>query len=145
MNDHTTNVYVIATCNDISMMPPELSRAERFDGIVFLDLPSRNQKDAIWRQYRTTFDLNDDQALPDDNDWTGAEIRACCRLAALLDIPLKQSATNIVPVATTASESVGQLRAWASGRCLDAEKGGIYQHQKSRGSRRKVNRDPSLN
>jgi SpoVK/Ycf46/Vps4 family AAA+-type ATPase len=36
MNDHTSNVYLIATCNDISRMAPELSRAERFDGIVFL-------------------------------------------------------------------------------------------------------------
>ena len=42
MNDHTTNVYLIATCNDITRMPPELSRAERFDGIVFLDLPQRD-------------------------------------------------------------------------------------------------------
>ena len=118
---------------------------ERFDGIVFLDLPSREQKDAIWEQYFETFKLDKDQALPNDRDWTGAEIRACCRLAALLDVPLKQSATNVVPVATTASESVDRLRNWASGRCLDAEKGGIYQHQKSRSSRREVNRDPSLN
>ena len=44
MNDHTSNVYLIATCNDISRMPPELSRAERFDGIVFLDLPQREHK-----------------------------------------------------------------------------------------------------
>ena len=45
MNDHTSNVYLVATCNDISRMPPELTRAERFDGIVFLDLPGREQKD----------------------------------------------------------------------------------------------------
>jgi hypothetical protein len=146
MNDHTSNVYLIATCNDISKMPPELSRAERFDGIVFLDLPSREQKDAIWQQYIATFELDQTQSLPDDQDWTGAEIRSCCRLAAMLDLPLKQAAQNVVPVATTASESVDNLRNWASGRCLDAEKGGIYQHQKSRSnSRRKVNRDPSLN
>ena len=112
---------------------------------MFLDLPGRQQKDAIWQQYLETFELDKEQALPKDRDWTGAEIRACCRLAALLDIPLKQSATNIVPVATTASESVGRLRTWASGRCLDAEKGGIYQHEKSSTTRRKVNRDPSLN
>ena len=145
MNDHTSNVYLIATCNDISKMPPELTRAERFDGIVFLDLPSREQKDAIWQQYISTFELDAEQTLPNDKNWTGAEIRACCRLSALLDLPLKQSATNVVPVATTASESVERLRSWASGRCLDAEKGGIYQHQKGSGSRRKVSRDPSLN
>ena len=145
MNDHTSNVYLIATCNDISKMPPELTRAERFDGIVFLDLPSREQKDAIWQQYISKFDLDAEQTLPNDKNWTGAEIRACCRLSALLDLPLKQSATNVVPVATTAGESVERLRSWASGRCLDAEKGGIYQYQKGSGSRRKVSRDPSLN
>ena len=145
MNDHTSNVYLIATCNDISKMPPELTRAERFDGIVFLDLPSREQKDVIWQQYLSTFGLDADQTLPNDKNWTGAEIRACCRLSALLDLPLKQSATNVVPVATTASESVERLRSWANGRCLDAEKGGLYQHRKKSGSRRKVSRDPSLN
>ena len=145
MNDHTSNVYLIATCNDVSKMPPELTRAERFDGIVFLDLPSRQQKDAIWGQYIATFDLDSEQVLPNDKGWTGAEIRACCRLSALLDVPLKQSASNVVPVSTTAGESVERLRSWANGRCLDAEKGGIYQHQKNSGSRRKVSRDPSIN
>ncbi len=146
MNDHTSNVYLIATCNDISKMPPELTRAERFDGIIFLDLPSRAQKDAIWNQYMLAFELDSNQALPKDESWTGAEIRACCRLAALLDVPLKQAAQNVVPVATTASESVDRLRSWANGRCLDSEKGGIYQYKKSiPSSRRKVNRDPSLN
>ena len=145
MNDHTSNVYLVATCNDISKMPPELTRAERFDGIVFLDLPSREQKDAIWQQYISTFELDRDQSLPNDKGWTGAEVRACCRLSALLDVPLKQAATNVVPVSATAGESVEQLRTWANGRCLDAEKGGIYQYRKSSGSRRKVRRDPSLN
>ena len=145
MNDHTSNVYLIATCNDVSKMPPELTRAERFDGIVFLDLPSREQKDAIWQQYILAFELDVEQTLPNDKNWTGAEIRACCRLSALLDLPLKQSATSVVPVATTAGESVERLRSWANGRCLDAEKGGIYQNRKNSGSRRKVSRDPSLN
>lgn len=146
MNDHTSNVYLIATCNDISKLPPEMSRAERFDGIVFLDLPRREQKDAIWRQYTEIFDLDSTQAKPNDDQWTGAEIRACCRLAALLDVPLTQSARNIVPVAVTASESVERLRSWASGRCLDAENGGIYQHGKPKSrTRRKVSRGPSMN
>lgn len=146
LNDHTSNVYLVATCNDISKMPPELSRAERFDAIIFLDLPSREQKDAIWQQYLATFKLDAKQPLPDDLDWTGAEIRSCCRLAALLDLPLKQAAQNVIPVALTASESVSSLRNWASGRCLDAENGGVYQHKPTRStSRRKVNRDPSLN
>lgn len=144
MNDHTSNVYVIATCNDISKLPPELTRAERFDGIVFLDLPGEKQKENIWSQYIEHFEIDAKQSRPDDKDWTGAEIRSCCRLAALLDVPLTQAATNVVPIATTAAESVQSLRTWASGRCLDAESGGIYQHtQKKR--RREVSRDASMN
>ncbi len=144
MNDHTSNVYVIATCNDISKLPPELTRAERFDGIVFLDLPGAEQKQRIWNQYVEYFEIDAEQTRPDDKDWTGAEIRSCCRLAALLDVPLTQAATNVVPIAATASESVQSLRTWASGRCLDAESGGIYQHT-SKKRRRKVSRDASLN
>lgn len=146
MNDHTSNVYLVATCNDISKMPPELTRAERFDGIVFLDLPGRDQKDRIWQQYTLLFDLEPDQKLPNDDQFTGAEIRSCCRLAALLDIPLVQAAINVVPVAVTASESVDRLRHWASGRCLDSEAGGIYQFGTTGPkTRRKVKVDPSLN
>ena len=144
MNDHTSNVYLVATCNEISKMPPELTRAERFDGIVFLDLPGREQKDRIWQQYVSLFGLDAKQKLPKDDQWTGAEVRSCCRLASLLDLPLVQAAINVVPVAGTASESVDALRSWASGRCLDSERGGIFSKRKSR-SRRKVNVDPSLN
>jgi len=42
------------------------------------------------------------QARPDDTNWTGAEIKSCCRLASLLDVPLVQAAQNVVPVAVTA-------------------------------------------
>jgi len=146
MNDHTSNVYLVATCNDISKMPPELTRAERFDGIVFLDLPGREQKDRIWQQYIELFELDADQDLPNDDQFTGAEIRSCCRLAALLDVPLVQAVVNVVPVAVTARESVDALRGWASGRCLNSEAGGIYQFEKKKArARRKVKVDPSLN
>ena len=146
MNDHTSNVYLVATCNDVSKMPPELTRAERFDGIVFLDLPGRDQKDRIWQQYISLFDLDPEQKLPKDDQFTGAEIRSCCRLAALLDLPLVQASINVVPVAVTASESVNALRSWASGRCLDSESGGIYQFKQAKNrTRRKVKTDPSLN
>jgi SpoVK/Ycf46/Vps4 family AAA+-type ATPase len=147
LNDHTSDVFVIATCNDISKLPPEFSRAERFDGVFFLDLPSTQQKAAIWDICLNLFDLEADQPKPKSSDWTGAEIRACCRLASLLDIPLTEAASNVVPVAVTANESVERLRGWASGRCLDADRPGIYQHQTpSRPkTRRTVNRDPTVN
>ena len=148
LNDRTSNVYVVCTCNDISKLPPEFGRAERFDALYFLDLPSREQKKAIWDIYLKLFELDASQPRPKDESWTGAEIRACCRLAALLDLPLTAAAQNVVPVAVTAGESVERLRNWATGRCLDAEAGGIYQANGvgSLGKPgRKVRRDPSNN
>jgi len=147
LNDHESDVFVVATANDVSKLPPELTRAERFDGTFFLDLPGRAEKDAIWRMYIEGFGLNPDQPRPRDSDWTPAEIKSACRLAALLDVPLVEAAGNIVPIATTAGESVDRLRNWASGRCLAADRPGIYTRV-SGGSPppgRSLNRDPSAN
>jgi SpoVK/Ycf46/Vps4 family AAA+-type ATPase len=145
LNDHTSDVFVVCTANDVSKLPPEFGRSERFDGIFFLDLPTREEKDAIWSIYRVQFEIDGDQRLPEDTDWTGAEIKACCRLAALLDVPLMQAAQNVVPVAVTAAESVDRLRNWASGRCLSALQPGLYHQPGKPGPRRKVSRDPSSN
>jgi len=146
LNDHESDVFVVCTANDVSKLPPEFARSERFDGVFFLDLPSREEKDAIWDIYRSIYEIDPEQARPDDTNWTGAEIKACCRLATLLDIPLVQAAENVVPVAVTASEPIERLRKWASSRCLSASQPGIFQHGKSATkSRRRVNRDPSTN
>jgi len=146
LNDHQSDVFVVCTANDVSRLPPEFSRSERFDGVFFLDLPNREEKDIIWAIYRGLYDIDASQRSPDDTDWTGAEIKSCCRLSALLDLPLKQAAQNVVPVAVTARESIDRLRAWASGRCLSASQSGVYQ-QAGGGSktRRRVNREPSNN
>jgi hypothetical protein len=146
LNDHESDVFTVCTANDVTRLPPEFARAERFDGVFFLDLPGREEKDAIWQIYLTQFELSVEQPLPDDSQWSGAEIRACCRLAALLDLPLVQAAENVVPVAVTSAESVQQLRSWASGRCLSASGPGLYRQPDNTGARRRrIPRDPSVN
>lgn len=126
-NDHTSDVFFIATCNDISKLPPEFSRAERFDGIFFMDLPGEAERRSIWQIYGTAFGIADASwANVDDDQWTGAEIKACCRLSALLGVPLQEAAEHVVPVAVTAADKVAALREWASGRCLHASRPGIY-------------------
>jgi hypothetical protein len=128
LSDHTSDVFVVCTANDVSRLPPEFGRAERFDGIFFLDTPGSAEKAAIWPIHlkRYGLALASGAQRPDDREWTGAEIQSCCRLAALLDLPLKEAAKNVVPVAITAAESVERLRAWAAGRCLDASRAGVY-------------------
>jgi SpoVK/Ycf46/Vps4 family AAA+-type ATPase len=149
LNDHESDVFVVATANDITKLPPEFSRAERFDGIFFVDLPDAKQRQAIWQIYLNQYGLEASQKLPNDDQWTGAEIKSCCRLAALLDVPLTAAAQNIVPIARTSSEAVEKLRQWASGRCLSADKAGIYEAGAApASSRRRVSRgnvDPRNN
>src|SRR4029077_15120987 len=118
LNDHASDAFVVCTANDVSRLPPEFVRAERFDATFFLDLPGASQKQAIWKLYLNQFGLEPEQRRPRDPEWTGAEIKACCRLAALLDLPLIEAAQNIVPVAVTAGEAVVRRRAWGGGRCL---------------------------
>ena len=127
LNDHESDVFVVCTANDVSKLPPEFGRSERFDAIFFLDLPGRDEKEAIWQIYLQRFGLERGSRRPDDTDWTGAEIKACCRLSALLDVPLLEAAQYVVPVAVTARDSVERLRTWASGRCLSAQHRGRYQ------------------
>jgi SpoVK/Ycf46/Vps4 family AAA+-type ATPase len=143
----------VCTSNDVSRLPPEFGRAERFDGVFFLDTPGSAEKQAIWpihlRRYglaQSTGDKPSGGKRPDDREWTGAEVQSCCRLAALLDLPLAEAAKNVVPVAVTAAESVEKLRAWAAGRCLDASRPGIYTRgaPEPNSSARRVSR-PSSN
>lgn len=147
LSGHESDVFFIATSNDISKLPPEFTRAERFDAVFFLDLPNIAEKDTIWSLYRNHFGIPESQTRPDDSSWTGAEIKSCCRLAALLEVSLMQAARNIVPVAVTAAESVERLRTWASGRCLCATIPGIYSRDRTPVPKpsRRIKRDPSDN
>jgi SpoVK/Ycf46/Vps4 family AAA+-type ATPase len=145
LNDHTSDVFFVGTCNNMAALPPELSRAERFDGIFFLDLPEQSGQAAIWQQYMAAFGI-ESQDLPDSSGWTGAEIKACCRLAALLGVSLVEASLNVVPVSRTAVDKIAALRTWADGKCLDANRPGIYQRSDvaSSSPRRNLAR-PSVN
>lgn len=136
--DHQSDVFFLGTANDIRRLPPEFTRAERLDGVFFVDLPTAVQRQAIWSLNRQQFDIGASEPVPADEDWTGAEIRACCRLAALLDVPLSEAARQVVPVSITSAEAIDQLRDWASGRCLSADQPGIYRRPVKATTRRKI-------
>ena len=97
LNDRESDTFVVCTANDVTKLPPEFARAERFDSVFFVDLPSREEKDLIWEQYIERYGLDASESKPKDDSWTGAEIKAACRLSALLDIPIKAAASNVVP------------------------------------------------
>ncbi len=144
--DHESDVFFIGTANDIRRLPPEFTRAERLDAVFFLDLPGAVERQTIWSLYRRQYDIPASQPIPTDADWSGAEIKSCCRLSALLDVPLSEAARNVVPVARTAAETIESLRQWASGRCLSADYPGLYTKPAAATSpRRRVSPGTSAN
>ena len=147
LNDRESDSFVVCTANDISKLPPEFARSERFDATFFLDLPGPVEREAIWRMYRERYGVDPAARGPESRDWTAAEIRSCCRLSALLGVPLAEAAGNIVPVAVTAGEVVERLRSWAAGRCLAADRPGLYTRAVPASIKpgRNVRRDPSSN
>lgn len=113
----------IATCNSIASLPPELRR--RFTlGTFFFDLPTAEEREAIWNIYEQRWQLTGER--PDDEGWTGAEIKECCRKAWRLKLSLRESASYIVPVSRSAADQIDALRRQASGRFLSASQPGVY-------------------
>src|SRR5213596_426336 len=107
----------IATCNSITSLPPELRR--RFTlGTFFFDLPSSEERRAIWNIYVNRWRLTGE--LPDDEGWTSAEIKECCRKAWRLGTTLAEASRYIVPVSRSAGEQIKALRQMASGKFLSA-------------------------
>jgi SpoVK/Ycf46/Vps4 family AAA+-type ATPase len=49
LQERRADVFVVATANDLSSLPPELMRKGRFDEIFFVDLPDAAEREAIWR------------------------------------------------------------------------------------------------
>lgn len=119
LNDHTSHVYVVATCNDISKLPPEFTRAERWDTIFFVDLPSETEREKISEIYKKKYGIKDSD-LPDTTNWTGAEIKALYRLAHIMSCKLRDAAKYVVPIIRSSGEMVDALRRWAKDKTVPA-------------------------
>lgn len=144
MQEKESPVFVIATANNISNLPPELLRKGRFDEIFFVDLPTLSERKEI-------FKLHLDKRLKDEEVASGvADIKNLCGelakmtegfigseieqvvISALCDaffenrpLQFEDLAKNIattVPLSTTQREQILALRAWANVRAVSATK-----------------------
>lgn len=119
----------VGTCNRIATLPPELRRRFK-SGTFFFDLPTREERAPIWDIYRSSFEIPSSDPTPDDDGWTGAEIKQCCYLASEeLGCTLIDAAQYIVPVAKSAERQIQELRLEASGRFISASYPGYYKHE----------------
>lgn len=117
---------VIATCNSIASLPPELRR--RFSlGTFYVGFPSSQELSKIWSIYTKKYELTD-KKIPDSTGWTGAEVKACCDIAYRTGLALSEAATFIVPVSVSAAATMQQLSRSASGKYISASYSGLYQH-----------------
>ncbi|MEY2441974.1 MAG: hypothetical protein QOJ46_1400, partial [bacterium] len=130
MQEKQADVFVVATANDLSKLPPELLRKGRFDEIFFVDLPTpaeREQIFAIHLRLRTldpaTFDLPKLSAAADG--FSGAEIEQAVIAATLRALQAGQALSTellvteigaTVPLSRSRAESISALRAWAKDR-----------------------------
>jgi SpoVK/Ycf46/Vps4 family AAA+-type ATPase len=131
----TSEVYVVGTSNNTSSLPPELTRSGRFDGVFFLDLPFAEQRQAIWQIYRNKYEISLGDELPDDTEWTGAEIEQCCYMACLQGKTLRQAAEYVIPVNRSAGTKIDIVRDYANGSLIDANFGGPYSKERYRNLR----------
>ena len=125
----------LATCNSFGSLPPELKR--RFTlGTFFFDLPTEEERELIWQLYCSKYKVGGER--PDDEGWTGAEIRNCCDLAWRLGCNISTAARQIVPIARSAPEKIKSLREFASGRFISAATPGVYEFKTAGPSGRKI-------
>jgi AAA+ superfamily predicted ATPase len=134
MQEKEAPVFVVATANDVSQLPPELLRKGRFDELFFVDLPGEADRQRIWeihinRRNRDarTFDLQNLAGLTPG--FTGAEIEQvvvdalfeCFDAGTELNGEALQCAVSrTVPLSITMSEQVRELREWAKHRARAA-------------------------
>ena len=134
LSEKTAPVFVVATANDISQLPPELLRKGRLDEIFFVDLPSLEERAEIFRIHLTRRQRAADQfdlpALAEaSRDCSGAEIEEAIN-SALYDAFYERrdittesvlaTLAETVPLAKTMDEQISRLRHWAEGRARNA-------------------------
>ena len=130
MQEKTKEVFVIATANDISQIPPELLRKGRFDEIFFVDLPDKQERLGILKihlsQRKQAFDRFDfNQLVYATKGFSGAEIEQAIVTALYralylrrmldTDLLLEQIAATI-PLSVSRRETIEHLRTIAQER-----------------------------
>jgi SpoVK/Ycf46/Vps4 family AAA+-type ATPase len=134
MQDRKAPVFVAATCNNVTVLPPELIRKGRFDEIFFVDLPNLEERRAIFatqlgkrKQDPSGFDL--ERLSLASGGYSGAEIEAAIKSAmyaafsekkALKTETILREIASATPLSATRAEDIAALRVWAADRASPA-------------------------
>jgi len=132
MQERKPAVFVAATCNNVTVLPPELIRKGRFDELFFVDLPSAAERRQVFaiqlaKRKRSPGDYDLDRVAEAAKGFSGAEIESAVQTALYAAFARKQELSNedlltalssTVPLSVTRAEEIAELRGWAKDRAV---------------------------
>ena len=135
MQDHVEPVFIVATANEISALPPELVRKGRFDEIFFVDLPEKDARGTIFeihlgrrKRNSANFDIHALAAASDgfsgseiEQAVVGAMYAAFGEQRALTTDDILAELSQTQPLSVFMAEQTESLRDWAKSRCVRAD------------------------
>lgn len=135
LNDNNYGVYIIMTSNDVSQLPPELTRQGRLDAKWFFDFPKENERKEIFKIHFSKYnkEINSDLldlAVSKTNNFTGAEIQEIVKNTIrksfirfkkdnndeLKEEDITSAINEIIPISKTSKESILALKSYCSNR-----------------------------
>jgi ATP-dependent 26S proteasome regulatory subunit len=135
MQDRESGVFLAATSNNITALPPEMLRKGRFDEIFFVDLPTVEVRTALFALHlkkrgrdASAFDLASLATATDG--FSGAEIEQSIVSALYTAFAQKQELTTEIliaethstqPLSVTRAEDIESIREWAKNRAVPAD------------------------
>jgi SpoVK/Ycf46/Vps4 family AAA+-type ATPase len=134
MAEKDSKVFIVATANDISILPPEIMRKGRLDEVFFVDLPDKSVRKEIFeihlrkREIETT-NINLDVIADACEGFSGAEIEQVVVSGLYSTLGnetnlstqiLLDEISNTRPLSVIMAEDIDYLRNWAAGRTVSA-------------------------
>lgn len=129
-------VFVVATANDVSMLPSELLRRGRFDELFFVDLPTADERREILSLYMRKYLALEfegefsDKIVELSDGFTGADLESTVRDLAYRTIAndtftlttdnIIMAFNNVVPLSQTSPEKIESIRDWGKERAVPA-------------------------
>jgi SpoVK/Ycf46/Vps4 family AAA+-type ATPase len=156
MQEKTAPVFVIATSNDITLLPPELLRKGRFDEIFFIDLPSFEERQEIFAIHLLKRRRDPEQFDPvrlarETEGFSGAEIEQAV-IDGLYDAfetgrdmeeaDLLRNVAHSIPLSQTMREQVTALRNWARTHARPASSNAYARRIKDAGGTSTISASP---
>lgn len=136
MQECKKQVFVVATANDVSMLPSELLRRGRFDELFFVDLPTASERRDILSLYVRKYlglDFSGtfaDKIVEITDGFTGADLESSVRDLAYRKIAnpsfvltpdyMISAFNNVVPLSQTSPEKIEAIRDWGKERAVPA-------------------------